>query len=107
MEEQGAARGTEGQVSELIEDDEIGVSEPAGDLSSFALGLFLFESVDELDCGEEADALVMVLDGLDAESRSDMGLAGAGRTSAILPGVRCLKPGSRIGFIRAQVISSR
>jgi hypothetical protein len=77
VEEQGAARGAEGQVAQLIEDDEIGVSEPAGELAGLALGLFLFEGIDELDGGEEAGPLGMVLDGLDSESRGDMGLAGA------------------------------
>jgi polysaccharide biosynthesis protein PelG len=42
------------------------------------LKLFLFESVDEFDGGEEPDALAMVLDGLDADRRSEMGLACAG-----------------------------
>lgn len=67
VEEQGAAGGAERQIAEFIEDDEIGVDEAAGDLSSFALGLFLFEGVDELDGGEEADPLVMMLDGVDSE----------------------------------------
>jgi hypothetical protein len=76
VEEQGAAGGAERQIAEFIEDDEIGVDEAAGDLSSFALGLFLFEGVDELDGGEEADPLVMMLDGVDSESRGDVGFAG-------------------------------
>src|SRR3546814_6659938 len=42
-----------------------------------ALGFFLFEGVDQLDRREEADPLSMMLDGLDAQCRGDMGLAGA------------------------------
>jgi hypothetical protein len=78
MEEQGSARGAERQIAKLVEDDEIGVGKPGGDLARFALKLFLFESVDEFDGGEEPDALAMVLDGLDADRRSEMGLACAG-----------------------------
>src|SRR3546814_13412518 len=42
-----------------------------------ALGFFLFEGVDQLDRREEADPLSMMLDGLNAQCRGDMGLAGA------------------------------
>src|SRR5277367_2217250 len=78
MEEQRAAGGAERQVAKLVEDDEIGVSEPGRDLARFALKLLLFESVDEFDGGEEPDALAMVLDRLDADRRSEMRLACAG-----------------------------
>lgn len=47
---------------------------------SISLRLFLLEGVDELDGGEEADPPVMILDGMDAESRGDVGLAGTGTT---------------------------
>jgi hypothetical protein len=107
MEEQGPAGGAERQVGKLVEDDEIGVGEPGCDLSGFALKLFLLEGVDEFDGGEEPDALAMVLDRLDADRCSEMRLACAGRTSVILPGVRPLKSGSRIGSIRVRVIWSR
>src|SRR3984957_10500328 len=78
MEEQGPSGGAERQVAKLVEDDEIGVGEPGGDLSWLALKLLLFESVDEFDCGEEPDALAMVLDGLDADRGREMRLACAG-----------------------------
>src|SRR5271163_663532 len=78
MEEQGPAGGAERQVAEFVEDDEIGVGEPGGDLSWLALKLLLFESVDEFDGGEEPDALAVMLDGLDAERRGEMGLPRAG-----------------------------
>ena len=67
MEEQGSAGGAERQIAKLVEDDEIGVGEPGCDLSWFALKLLLFKSVDQFDGGEEADALAVVLDRLDAD----------------------------------------
>src|SRR3984957_12210031 len=78
MEEQRSAGGAERQVTQLVEDDEIGVGEPGGDLSWFALKLLLFESVDEFNGGEEADALAMVLDRLDADRGGEMRLPRAG-----------------------------
>jgi hypothetical protein len=78
VEEQGSAGGAERQIAKLVEDDEIGVGEPGGDLSWFALKLLLFESVDEFDGGEEPDALAMMLDGLDADRGSEMRLARTG-----------------------------
>src|ERR1700722_2864025 len=78
MEEQRSAGGAERQVTQLVEDDEIGVGKPGGDLSWFALKLLLFESVDEFDGGEEADALAVVLDRLDPDRNGEMRLAGTG-----------------------------
>ena len=72
MEEQGPARGAERQVAKLVEDDEIGVGEPGGDLSWLALKLLLFKSVDEFNRREEPDALTMMLDGLDADRGGEM-----------------------------------
>ena len=57
MEEQSAARGAERQVTKLVEDDEIGVGEPGGDLAWFALKLLLFEGVDEFDGGKNRTRL--------------------------------------------------
>jgi len=67
MKELGSAGGAEWQIAKLVEDDEIGVGEPGGDLARFALKLLSFKSVDEFDGGEEPDALAVVLDGLDAD----------------------------------------
>src|SRR6202453_1717513 len=78
MEDQSSAGGAERQVAQLVEDDEIGVGEPGGDLAWFALKLLLFKSVDEFNGGEEADALAMMLDGLDADRGGEMRLARAG-----------------------------
>ena len=58
-----------------------------GDLSWLSLKLFLFEGVDEFDGGEEPDTLAVVLNGLDADRRGEMRLAGAGRDSDMAPGV--------------------
>jgi hypothetical protein len=78
MEELDPAGGAERQVSELVEDDEIGVGEPGGDLSWLALKLLLFKSVDQFNGGEEADALAMVHDRLDADRNGEMRLARTG-----------------------------
>src|ERR1700733_16021061 len=78
MKELGSAGGAEWQIAKLVEDDEIGVGEPGGDLARFALKLLLFKSVDEFDGGEEPDALAMGLDRLDADCSGEMRLARAG-----------------------------
>ena len=78
MEEQRSAGGAERQVAKLVEDDEIGVAEPDGDLSWLALKLLLFKSVDEFDRGEEPNALAVMLDGLDADRNGEMRLACVG-----------------------------
>jgi hypothetical protein len=78
MEEQRPARGAERQVAQLVEDHEVEAGQAFGDLPGLALGLFLFEGVDQFDGREEADLAAVMLDGLDAEGGRDMGLAGAG-----------------------------
>jgi hypothetical protein len=60
----------------------------------------LFESVDQFNGGEEADALAMVLDRLDADRRSEMRLARAGRGSDMAPGFWRVKRRSTTPFIR-------
>ena len=75
VEQQGATRGTERQVAEFVEHNEIRVSEPAGDLPGLALGLLLLERIDELDGGEDADPLAVLFDGLDAQGGGDVGFA--------------------------------
>src|SRR5690242_13613290 len=78
MKEQRSAGGAERQVAELVGNDEVGMSEPASDLPRLSLQLLLFEGVDELDRREEANSLAMMLDSLDADSRSEVRLARAG-----------------------------
>lgn len=70
---QRPARGAEGQVSQLIEDHEIEAGQAFSDLPRLALGLLLFEGVDQFDGGEEADLAAVVLDSLDAEGGCDVG----------------------------------
>src|SRR5271154_6748596 len=78
VEEQRSAGGAERQIAKLIQDDEVGMGEPARDLSGPSLKLLLFEGVDELDRREEANALAVVFDGLDADGRCEVRLARAG-----------------------------
>ena len=54
------------------------MGEAPRDLSWLSLKLFLFEGVDKFDGGEEPDTLAVVLNGLDADRRGEMRLAGAG-----------------------------
>jgi hypothetical protein len=100
MEEQGSAGGAEREVTEFVEDDEVGAGEAPRDLSCLSLKLFLFEGVDKFDGGEESDALAVVLDGLDADRRGEMRLARAGRDSDMAPGFWRAKRRSTTPFIR-------
>jgi hypothetical protein len=95
-----------GDVGEIVEDQEMVLFElgdrglerefPSGDL----------KLLDEIGgSGEENPP--SVLDQSQADGRREMRLATSGRTGVILPGVRRLKSGSRIGFTRARVISLR
>jgi hypothetical protein len=54
------------------------MDEPRRDLPGLALVLFRFERIDEVNGGEEPDALSVMLDGLDTDRRGEMRLAGAG-----------------------------
>ncbi len=77
MEEQRAARDAEWQVAQFVQDHEVELGQAFGDLSGFALGLFLFKCIDQFDGREEADLASMMLNGLNPEGRGDRGLAGA------------------------------
>jgi hypothetical protein len=72
VEQQGAARGTERQIAEFVEDDEVGVDEAARDLTGLSLGFLLFEGVDQFDGREEAGTLFAMLDCLDAKRCGDV-----------------------------------
>jgi hypothetical protein len=67
MEQQRAARGAERQVAQFIEDHEVELGQVLGNLACLALGLLLFEGVDQFDRREEADLSTMMLDRLDAD----------------------------------------
>ncbi len=83
----------------------IDMDEAACDLTSLSLNLFLFESIDQLDGGEEARTLLVMFDGLHAKCRGDMCFAGARRSRDIVPGIRRLTDeftiGSILGMARA------
>ncbi len=70
MEQERPARETEGQVAELVEDDEIEARQPVSQLPCLVQSLFLLEGVDQIDGGEEPDLPAMMLDSLDVEQRS-------------------------------------
>ena len=53
------------------------MQEAIGDLTGLALCFFLLERIDQFDRREEADALSMMFDGLDAQRGCHMALAGA------------------------------
>lgn len=72
MEEQRPARGAEGQVSKLIQDDQIKACQVVSDLPGLAAHLFLLKGIDQLDGREEAHLFAMVFDGLDTEGGRDM-----------------------------------
>jgi hypothetical protein len=69
------------------------------------LPLGLGQRGDQLGQGAEVDA-APGLDGFDAEGDGEVGLAAAGRSSVILPGVRRSRFGSSIRFTRAAAKSS-
>ena len=77
MEQQCAASLRERQIAEFIENDQVDLHEPVGDLARLAVSFLVFQRVDELDSGEEPDSEVMVSDGLHADGGGEMGLAGA------------------------------
>jgi len=85
----------ERQVAEFVDDDEIVAQQLLGQSATATGGLFLFQLIDQIDQVEEAPP------GAAADDRrghcdAQMGFAGAGRTSVIMPGVRLLKCGSFI-----------
>ena len=98
MEQQGPAGGAEGQVAQFVQDHEVELGHCFGDLAGLALGLFLFEGVDQFDGREEADFSTMMFDGLNAKGRRDMGFAGARQANDILPAVPDLRFGFGIRF---------
>jgi hypothetical protein len=100
MEEQSSSGSAERQVAEFVKNDEVGVGKPPRNLAGLPLVLFLFESVDEFDGGEEPYALAVMLDGLDADRGGKMRLPRAGRGSDMAPGFWRVKRRSTTPFIR-------
>ena len=58
MKEKGSSGRAEGQVAELVQDQEIRSDEPIRELAGFAVRLFLFERVDGLDGSQIGATLV-------------------------------------------------
>jgi hypothetical protein len=75
MEEQGAAGLREGQVAQLIKDDEVHVQQDFYHATTVAMDLFLFQLVDEIDNIEPAHPSALI-DGGMAESQRQMGFTG-------------------------------
>ena len=87
MEEELAAGLGEGQIAEFIEDDEVHAGKVIGEPTLASVAGLGFEPIDEIDDIVEPAASA----GADAASRNgdgEMSLAGSGRSSDILPGIR-------------------
>src|SRR5690554_5355947 len=67
MEEQRAPRGTEWQVTQLIEDHEVLPHQHLCELAGLSPRLFLLKHIDQFNGREEPDLSTAMLDGLDAE----------------------------------------
>jgi hypothetical protein len=59
---------------------EVKLGQAFGDLAGLALGRFLLQCVDQVDGREEADLATVMRDGLNAQGRGGVGLAGSGAT---------------------------
>ena len=62
VEQHGAARGAERQISQLVHHQEISFNQHLGNLPSPILGLFLLQCIDQLYCREEPNAFSVMLD---------------------------------------------
>jgi hypothetical protein len=102
MEQQLPAGLGEGQIAQFVEDDEVEANEIIGQPSLTAGAGLAFQPVDQIDDGVEP-ATPAAADAGPGDGDGEMTLAGAGRSSVILPGVRPLKSESGIRFIRAAV----
>jgi hypothetical protein len=59
VDQQGTTGLAEGQVSQFIEDDQVGACQAQRDLTGFASGFSLFECVHQLDRGQETHTPMM------------------------------------------------
>jgi hypothetical protein len=87
VEEQLAAGLGKGQIAELVEHDKVEAGEIIGVPPLPAATGLAFQTVDEVDDGVEA-ASRAAADAGPRDGDGEMRLAGAGRSSAILPGFR-------------------
>lgn len=74
VEQQCAAGFRERDIAQLVDDDAIQGRQLPDDLSGIAVGLFLDQRVDQIDCVEEA-GLLAVVDQCGSKRESDMGFA--------------------------------
>ena len=88
----------ERQIAELVEHDEVQTGEIIGNPSLAARPSLGLEPVDQIDGGEESAARACA-DTAARDRDREMRLAGAGRSSVIVPGVWDQKCGSRIRII--------
>src|SRR5262249_9842146 len=100
LEEQIAGASADGEIADLINDEQRGAAKEADAFAQTSFAVGLGERVDDIGERREVDAAAGA-DSLDAKSCRQVTLAGTGRSSAILPGVRDLRSGSAIPFTRA------
>jgi hypothetical protein len=98
--------GVERLEAEVVENEEIGAAEGFYEARMTPVASCERQVLAELRPAMIEDGAI-VATGFLADGASQPALADARRTSVILPGVRRLKSGSRIGFTRARVISLR
>jgi hypothetical protein len=106
MEQQLPAGLGERQIAQFVEDDEVEADEIVGQTSLTAAAGLAFQPVDQVDDGVEP-APGPAADARPGDGDGEMALAGAGRSSVILPGVRRLRFGLLTRFIRAAARLSR
>ena len=87
MEQELAAGLGEGQIAEFIEDNEVHAGQMISEPALAAGTSFCFEAVDEVDDVIERVACAGS-DAASGDGDGKVGLAGAGRSSDILPGIR-------------------
>ncbi|GEM_PF-6241605 len=100
LKEQVAATWGDRQVADFVDDQQRTTAQEADFLTQGAFAFGFGEGGDEIGKRDEVDALAGA-DGLDCQCGGEMGFAGAGRSSVILPGVRRLRFGFSIRFTRA------
>src|SRR5438132_5803187 len=99
MEQELATGLGEGQIAEFVEDDEVHAGEMIGESALPTVAGLSLEPVDEIDHVVEPTAGAGA-DAASGDGDGEMRLAGAGRSSDILPGIRTPEAGSSTHFTR-------
>ena len=99
MEQQLAARARERQIAEFVEDDEIEPGELGGECAGLANAGLLLEPGDEID-GVEVASTGTGANDAGGDGDGEVGLAGAGRSSFIMPAIMQATRFYATGFIR-------